>query len=786
MTFPLNSTDARLTDARLYGEPAAGAGTGTVTSVGGGNGIVATPSPIVAAGSLDLGPLTADWNAGNFVINSQNSTAWRNVVVYGADPTGVANSTAAVIAALAVGNGVIYFPRGTYLITPNAITISLGATVLRGDVYGGTIIKAAAGVAGPVFNFSNGASTLVFCGISDMTFLSTDLVTQKTMIRLSDCSTFFAERITSSDNNWKGASSIGFQLRGRHEIRIRDCEIYTDLPVVVEANPNYATYMLDHSSFEGCHFVVTAALTNPCISITGNSAITNIAFRDCAFVRGGGAIKLNGTAATQSQEIVVENCRNEQTAGAAQYAYDFGQVGSQLQNLRIQGCTFDGNLNGIKLRNVGYSTLSDIIFSSATKDALNVDNTVSYLNLHNFYYGSGATVTGLSSVLYGVVQTGVISTNGAPALNAFSSPVTFGLNTPGTRAIDLSGTQRFRGIAAPTVSEANSGTIYFDSALNKYRVSMNGGAYVDLVGSAGLTGSGTATKLGYWTAATVLAGAANIYVDAVNHRFGIKVAVPLYPLDIDGDVNLTTGSVVRVNALTVLQTVAASDILAVGGDNGAALGTASTAVGRSALNVGTGINDTAVGNDALLLTTTGQKNTAVGQAAGAVNTTGSNNVLLGAEADVAAGNLSNAVAIGYQASVAASDSMSLGNASMKVGIRTSTPKQAHDVNGAVATRQLGIALVNGLNSNIALTETSWVRFTGPTGVFSVGGFTGGTDGRHLTIRNTVAFQMTVVNADAGSAAANQILTPTGGNVNCSVANFIYDDTDDLWILTNYF
>ena len=106
--------------------------------------------------------------------------------------------------------------------------------------------------------------------------------------------------------------------------------------------------------------------------------------------------------------------------------------------------------------------------------------------------------------------------------------------------------------------------------------------------------------------------------------------------------------------------------------------------------------------------------------------------------------------------------------------------------GAVAKG--GMTLANGLNSNITRTAGfRSYRIAGPTAVFSVGGFTGGTDGQELRIYNTVAFAMTIVNADASSTAANRISTLTGANVvlraGTSFASFEYDATQSLWILT---
>ncbi len=97
--------------------------------------------------------------------------------------------------------------------------------------------------------------------------------------------------------------------------------------------------------------------------------------------------------------------------------------------------------------------------------------------------------------------------------------------------------------------------------------------------------------------------------------------------------------------------------------------------------------------------------------------------------------------------------------------------------------------MNGLNSNIALTNFSWVRLTGPTAAFSIGGFTNGQDGRRLTVMNTVWQAMTIVDQDAGSTAANRIITLAGANIvlpaRTSAANFVYSSADSRWILVSY-
>lgn len=100
-----------------------------------------------------------------------------------------------------------------------------------------------------------------------------------------------------------------------------------------------------------------------------------------------------------------------------------------------------------------------------------------------------------------------------------------------------------------------------------------------------------------------------------------------------------------------------------------------------------------------------------------------------------------------------------------------------------------LTLANGLNSNIAqpIGTGPSVRIVGPAAAFQVGGVAGGQSGRRLVLRNTTAQQCTIVNLDAGSAAANQIYTMTGANVvqvagNGSVFELLYESQIPGWVL----
>ena len=62
--------------------------------------------------------------------------------------------------------------------------------------------------------------------------------------------------------------------------------------------------------------------------------------------------------------------------------------------------------------------------------------------------------------------------------------VGIGTTAPGS-PLDLAGAFTQRGTSAPAVAPAGQGRFYYDTVLNRFRVSQNGGAYADLVGGGG-------------------------------------------------------------------------------------------------------------------------------------------------------------------------------------------------------------------------------------------------------------------------------------------------------------
>lgn len=885
MAMVLRSSRLRLTQAIYFGKPQTALGSGFVRTDG-------------------TTPLTANWNAGNLRIDSQNSTRWFNVIAYGADPTGASDSSSAVQAAVTAAgavNGEVYAPAGIYKIV-TAITVPNNITIM-GDGFGSefraagnnfiftistgrdtrfTNFKVAAAstqASGGAFDFSNDNAGWRFFDhlwVGNNLFRVFNCVSTVGFPGVYRFSDIFIDNVTGVDTVWKvggsgtahhaeivinGVRGIANPASGVQRwiscdgnvdsLDLKDVTFYQGVDGIVvqklggsvNSNFSWSRVVVDTMSGIGVSIDelilahISQLIVNTC-GTTSTAAVTlGSAVKWSDFVTGQvlGAVGSGMSIASGVNGLVVDGFQfyNNNTSNTA--AKNGVDVAANASGWRVINSTFFNDAAGHQKYGVSVASGTSNSYVLGPNEYVGMETgTINNLGTGTDAYVFDSGRIGLAGVknplrplhVNGPIRitnaNGLIweNTGGAELGTSLSvdasnrlvatsptygSVITFGTNIAitganlgvnlpdpqATRTLDINGTQRWRGIAAPAVSEANSATMYFDSTSNTLKASLNAAAYVNVIGSAGVTGSGVANKLAYWTSATNLTNESNITLGGA------------YTLGVAGDINLVaTSNVLRVAGTQVFKVVfAGTESLAIGGSNNSA--PQSVAVGYQSLSADTAGENTGVGYQALIATssgagntavgrgvaigvTTGGKNTALGWRTGVVITTGSNNLFLGAEADATANNLTNAVAIGYQASVAANDSMSLGNASMKVGIHTSTPASALDVNGAVATRHLDIAVANGLNSNIALTDTSWVRLTGPSAVFSIGGFTNPTDGRVLRIYNTVAFAMTIVNEDGSSTATNRIKTLTGGAVTLragtSACTLIYDDVDDRWIL----
>lgn len=101
-------------------------------------------------------------------------------------------------------------------------------------------------------------------------------------------------------------------------------------------------------------------------------------------------------------------------------------------------------------------------------------------------------------------------------------------------ARSLTGPLTVSGILAPAVSASSTGRIYFDSALNRFRVSENGVAYADLV----LGSSGAVNKVAYWTGTSTLSSSTDFHWDSLDARLGVGDTSPNERVTIGGVLSL--------------------------------------------------------------------------------------------------------------------------------------------------------------------------------------------------------------------------------------------------------
>ena len=265
------------------------------------------------------------------------------------------------------------------------------------------------------------------------------------------------------------------------------------------------------------------------------------------------------------------------------------------------------------------------------------------------------------------------------------------------------------------------------------------------------------------------------------------------------------------SSLAVGRAAVASDIgaIAIGyaaeasGENSLAIGTSVIANSDDGMAVGNGasigaIQATAVGNNA-------QATSIQGTAAGyAAISSALRSAAVGAGA---VASHTNAVALGYNAQATFSGSVAIGAGSATTGasqIQLGTSSEYVnipgnlDVDGTIETAKIGelslqrldiTSLANGNNAGVSISTNSFVRVSsGPTAAFTINGIAGGTDGRQVTIYNSLAYNMTIAN-DSGvdATAANRIYTLTGSDYTTTTlgaVTLIYDSGASRWILVS--
>ena len=227
--------------------------------------------------------------------------------------------------------------------------------------------------------------------------------------------------------------------------------------------------------------------------------------------------------------------------------------------------------------------------------------------------------------------------------------------------LDINGSITQRGMTAPAVSPAGQGRIYFDFISNKFRVSENGGAYVDLLPTA--TPQGVRFPTSDTIGASIAIGDNALdgqTVPAIYSNIAIGYLSMSSPLSSTADENVAVGRQTlaavssgfqntAIGTRSMLTNTSGSQNTSLGFESGQFLvGSGNTALGNRTLESTAGDANSAVGSNSLRYVDNGDFNTGIGADSGLNLINGSRNTFLGFAAGSSAAGGNNNVFIGNE------------------------------------------------------------------------------------------------------------------------------------------
>lgn len=314
-----------------------------------------------------------------------------NVLDYGADPTGVADSTTAIqnaINSFPSGNGAIYIPTGEYKVT-STITIAQNGIRLFGDGNKQSVIAFVPTAPDTCIYASRGANVLYNCTIEKLGFAGGTSF-KKIALELSDFSTSTFRDIEI--RNWYNNGSVGIQTLGRDTSQFQNLRIDADLPIQISQNPNY-TIDCNEIVFRDMYITANDA-TGACIKADDGVYFTGLTFEGYqSWVHGKYGFYYNNTInSTASQKISFNNIWKEQTDDITGYIVYINQTVGTIQGVTFKDCHGDSSCNGYYLRKVLNATFLNSNYTGLN-EAINVDGTVLNLSFVNFQARATSTAT---------------------------------------------------------------------------------------------------------------------------------------------------------------------------------------------------------------------------------------------------------------------------------------------------------------------------------------------------------------------------------------------------------
>lgn len=184
-----------------------------------------------------------------------------------------------------------------------------------------------------------------------------------------------------------------------------------------------------------------------------------------------------GFATNGAQRLVIDSSGYISAGGGTQNVSPIGVLTSDTTTYSPTGASFPVPVSQAS-NYIGNSSLTDGVAALDYYHVINSSFDAQYGYIGTVSESSGKT----PSIVFGQ-STGMMSYAERLRIDA-SGNVGVGTSTPGS-ILDVNGAETMRGMAAPGLSSAGQGRIYFDSTANKFKVSENGGAYANLISSGG-------------------------------------------------------------------------------------------------------------------------------------------------------------------------------------------------------------------------------------------------------------------------------------------------------------
>lgn len=339
-----------------------------------------------------------------------------NVLDYGADPTGLTDSTVAFQNALLGPSTNIMIPYGTYVIS-DTISIVRNNTSICGAGKIATEIRFKPTSAKTLFKYNGVSDTAQYYNAAcNMTVKGGDSGTPytdfaKVAFEIVHNSEFHMHDVEVLFWHDTADTSVGIWTRGWELYHFDRVSVQADQPVKIDIDPvaGYTGVLdFDKSSFTSLYmrsaYDAAGVLSpHPCMRVVSKVAMFGMKIDGtsiCSGDNGGIYWQETGDATNASQNITINNFRWEKPTAAATGAYGIyvSRTAQQLQELNIRDLLTGGaGSNGVTLTNCIRCMIQGHIHSIGSGVALSADLNDQMLLLNN-YYVTGST-TGFNSMV---------------------------------------------------------------------------------------------------------------------------------------------------------------------------------------------------------------------------------------------------------------------------------------------------------------------------------------------------------------------------------------------------